>query len=284
MNENKNTLPCAVVRDILPLYHDEVVSAETRSAVGEHLMGCAACRAQYEAMEKELAKPVKGGQSTLGRFRDMLKKQKRKKIAAVVLAAVVAAAAAVGGVAALSNCCIVPVKDSQWEVKQVCRVDTDQGPQIFIHYVDTYGGKTATHMETVEKDGKTTFAFQMRHPVLSWQQPGGHMERPCLYFVADETVGGVDEVTFNGVTVWTAEENDAPGYVDAFWDWEKAMWEDGGGSYAGYDFTDDHVYILWPDGHGEYWTYDGELYLQEPAESDLEEMGEGRPIEEPVEE
>ncbi len=282
MNENKNTLPCAVVRDILPLYHDEVVSAETRSAVGEHLMGCASCRAEYEAMEKELAKPAKGGQSTLGRFRAMLKKQKRRKIITIVLAAVLAASAAVGGVAALSDCCIVPVKDSQWEVKQVSRIDTDQGPQIFIHYVDTYGGKTATHMETVEKDGKTIYAFQLRHPVLSWRIPASHTERPDLFFVPDETVGGVDEVTFNGVSVWTAEENDAPGYVDAFWDWEQELWEAGG--YAGYDFTDDHVYILWPDGHGEYWTYDGELYLQEPAESDQEELEEAPEVEEPVEE
>ena len=271
MNEYKNTLPCAVVRDILPLYHDEVVSAVTRSAVGEHLMGCQACRAEYEAMERELAKTAKGGQSTLARFRGMMKKQKRKKIIAIILAAVLAAAAAVGGVAGLSEWCIVPVKDSQWEVKDICRVDTDQGPQIFIHYADTYGGRAATRMETVERDGKTTLAFEMCHPVLSWRISAIHLERPGMFFVPDETAGGVDEITFNGVTVWTAEENDVPGYVDVFWDWEQAMWENGGGHAGGYGFTDDYVSILWPDGHEEFYTYDGELYLQEPAESELEE-------------
>ena len=265
MNEYKNTLPCAVVRDILPLYHDEVVSAETRSAVGEHLMGCQACRAEYEAMEKALAKPAKGGQSTLARFRGMMKKQKRKKIIAIILAAVLAAGAAVGGVVGLSEWCVVPVKDSQWEVKDICRIDTDQGPQIFIHYADTYGGRAATRMETVEKDGRTTFAFEMRHPVLSWRQPDGHLERPALFFVPDETAGGMDEVTFNGVTVWTAEENDVPGYVDALWDWEQAMWEDGGGHTGGYGFEDDYVSILWPDGHEEYYTYDGELLEEAPV-------------------
>ena len=265
MNEYKNTLPCAVVRDILPLYHDEVVSAETRSAVGEHLMGCQACRTEYEVMEKALAKPAKDGQSTLSRFRGMMKKQKRKKIVAIILAAVLAAGAAVGGVATLSEWCIVPVKDSQWEVKDICRIDTDQGPQIFIHYADTYGGRAATRMETAEKDGKTTLAFEMCHPVLSWRQPDGHPERPALFFVPDETAGGVDEVTFNGITVWTAEENDVPGYVDVLWDWERAMWEDGGGRDGGYSFTDDYVYILWPDGHKEYYTYDGELLEEPPA-------------------
>ena len=207
------------------------------------------CRSEADAQgvtQETFLKAMKArgsfaGQSTLSRFRDMLKRQKRKKIIAIVLAAVLAASAAVGGVAVLSDWCIVPVKDSQWEVKQVSRIDTDQCPQIFIHYVDTYGGKTATHMETVEKDGKTTFAFQLRHPVLSCRIPASHTERPDLFFVPDETVGGVDEVTFNGETVWTREENDAPGYVDAFWDWEQELWEAGGGSYAGYDFTDDYV-------------------------------------------
>ena len=51
----KVTLPCAVVRDILPLYCDGVVSAETRSAVGEHMMDCDACRREYEAMREAQA-------------------------------------------------------------------------------------------------------------------------------------------------------------------------------------------------------------------------------------
>ena len=34
---------CEIVRDLLPLYHDGVCSEESRRAVEEHLVGCAAC-------------------------------------------------------------------------------------------------------------------------------------------------------------------------------------------------------------------------------------------------
>ena len=110
MNENKNApLPCHVVRDLLPLYHDGVVSAETRSAVGDHLMECESCRAEYQAMARPLPEQAGKSGSTLDRFRALMRRQKRKKILAIVLAAVLAACAVSGGVAALSQWYIVPV-------------------------------------------------------------------------------------------------------------------------------------------------------------------------------
>ena len=54
----KNELSCAIVRDLLPLYVDELVSAETKNAVGEHLEECGACKSVLrdimpEQQEKE---------------------------------------------------------------------------------------------------------------------------------------------------------------------------------------------------------------------------------------
>ena len=42
--------PCGIIRDLLPLYLDEVCNAESRAAVDEHLAGCDACRRCYEDM------------------------------------------------------------------------------------------------------------------------------------------------------------------------------------------------------------------------------------------
>ena len=36
--------PCGIIRDLLPLYHDDVCSTETRNAVEKHCSGCADCR------------------------------------------------------------------------------------------------------------------------------------------------------------------------------------------------------------------------------------------------
>ena len=40
----KNTLPCDIVRDILPLYIDDVVSETTKNAVADHLESCHECK------------------------------------------------------------------------------------------------------------------------------------------------------------------------------------------------------------------------------------------------
>lgn len=42
---------CNIIRDILPLYIDEIVSEDTVSFVEEHLEKCAACRAELENMK-----------------------------------------------------------------------------------------------------------------------------------------------------------------------------------------------------------------------------------------
>ena len=52
-----NQLPCGIVRDLLPLYQDGVCSPESREAVRAHLAGCAACRAELEALRTEFSCP-----------------------------------------------------------------------------------------------------------------------------------------------------------------------------------------------------------------------------------
>ena len=43
---------CNIIRDILPLYVEDMVSADTSAFVEEHLEKCAECRAELEDMKK----------------------------------------------------------------------------------------------------------------------------------------------------------------------------------------------------------------------------------------
>ncbi|MDD6707628.1 zf-HC2 domain-containing protein [Eubacterium pyruvativorans] len=58
MKENKNYTDkhsiqqdCGIVRDLLPLYIDEICSEESKRFVERHLEGCASCRALYQEMK-----------------------------------------------------------------------------------------------------------------------------------------------------------------------------------------------------------------------------------------
>lgn len=45
-------MKCEVIRDLLPVYVENVCSCETRKIVEEHLEVCVQCRTEYEEMKK----------------------------------------------------------------------------------------------------------------------------------------------------------------------------------------------------------------------------------------
>lgn len=45
-------ITCDVIRDLLPLYAEELASADSAAVVREHLQGCEDCRGAYEGMKK----------------------------------------------------------------------------------------------------------------------------------------------------------------------------------------------------------------------------------------
>lgn len=65
-----NTIPCAVIRDLLPLYAENMTSEKTRTLVGAHLAECSDCVAALAEQNGEIpaafrvnpdaAKPLRG--------------------------------------------------------------------------------------------------------------------------------------------------------------------------------------------------------------------------------
>ena len=51
-------LPCAVTRDLLPLYAEDLVEQETQALIEEHLTDCSACRAKLSELKTETSAPI----------------------------------------------------------------------------------------------------------------------------------------------------------------------------------------------------------------------------------
>ena len=47
-------IPCAVIQDLMVLYEDDVISAESRKLVEEHIQECEDCRILYEKRKAPL--------------------------------------------------------------------------------------------------------------------------------------------------------------------------------------------------------------------------------------
>lgn len=92
-------ISCNVIKDILPLYLDDVVSQDTREMVEEHLESCDACRKEACVLKSSIALPADRSTKLLdARILKNLKKRlfKRKAVTAILSAA--AAAAVIFGV------------------------------------------------------------------------------------------------------------------------------------------------------------------------------------------
>ena len=83
---------CNIIKDLLPLYVDEVVSSDTKKMVSDHLHQCESCRKEAESMRATVQVPIQQDSKPLKRLK---KKWGRKQILIGVMSAVVSAAIAV---------------------------------------------------------------------------------------------------------------------------------------------------------------------------------------------
>ena len=67
------TITCPIVRDLLPLYAENMVSAETREAVEAHLESCPACRKALGELQAGIDVPRTVSAAPLQRIRRMLR-------------------------------------------------------------------------------------------------------------------------------------------------------------------------------------------------------------------
>lgn len=78
-------LSCDVIRDILPLYAEDMVSGATRELVDEHLCGCDGCTKELAALKKTPKVPVDTEVNSLKRVSDSIRKRKILTVLCVVM-------------------------------------------------------------------------------------------------------------------------------------------------------------------------------------------------------
>lgn len=89
---------CSIIRDLLPLYAENMVSDDTAAFVAEHLKSCEACRKEYEQIKKP--KPIQKGNDAAP-LQKLSHKLKLKRIQTIALTAVFVIALLVSAFAVL---------------------------------------------------------------------------------------------------------------------------------------------------------------------------------------
>ena len=77
-------LPCKVVEDLLPIYHDEVCSEETKEIVEEHLLCCDSCAQKLKFIEEDINIP-KQDREAVNILKYIKKEMKAKETKKIIL-------------------------------------------------------------------------------------------------------------------------------------------------------------------------------------------------------
>ena len=86
-------IPCEIIRDLLPLYQDDICSEKSRNAIEEHIKECESCRTYLKKMEGEIpveTDKIKGTDEEWKGFREFSEKVSRKLNRRIVMACGVA--------------------------------------------------------------------------------------------------------------------------------------------------------------------------------------------------
>lgn len=83
-----NNVSCNIIKDILPLYVDEVVSDDTRNMVSSHMEHCGDCRKKYEEMKADVSIPIENSAKPLKKIKNAWKRKKVILVCATLIAAI----------------------------------------------------------------------------------------------------------------------------------------------------------------------------------------------------
>lgn len=78
-------ISCDIIKDVLPLYADDMVSNATKEMVDEHLCGCEDCTRELEALKKPQRMPMEVDVSSLKRVGDSIRRRRILAVMAVLL-------------------------------------------------------------------------------------------------------------------------------------------------------------------------------------------------------
>lgn len=225
MNEqNKPRLNCDIVQDLLPLYHDAVLSASSRQAVEEHLATCPHCQQEYQDLCEELPTEQQTP-ATQETFRAMMRRLRWKRIGVTILVALLSCGILGGCYAALTR---LPMKELTTEdikiVKAYRYVGEEGTERLFLLHEMPWRSYIATRFVQYGDDPKT-MEFAVSVPWLG----GDHPEREKRWEVQCwDLLDEMDRAEFRGIPFWTEAENGddpIPEYVYAY----DLYWQGNGG-------------------------------------------------------
>ncbi len=144
-------LPCEMVQDLLPLYHDGVCSEVSEAMIKEHLNGCANCRQVLKEIDAEIAVPeleVEKAQPLVS-IRVQWNKQTRKMLLKCLAAGIGTFVLLIATWFVTTQWRFIPVEKEDYIVRRTAQLADGR---IYLEFSNHY--VHATPYNTITEDGK----------------------------------------------------------------------------------------------------------------------------------
>lgn len=206
MNNEKKKLDCYIVKDLLPLYHDDVVNQNTKEAIKEHLSECKDCIDEYREICADT--PVTTCKSTKNQFEKMMDKKRLRQRVFTSFVALISCALLAVTYYALTEVRLVRTDDM--EVYEAHQYYTEDGREKFFLLFSTELSGYTPDLDRYVEDGKVIYEFSLKRPVI--REKGDEKSIDSANF---ET-GDCDILICDDTIVWSKEANgddEIPDYV-----------------------------------------------------------------------
>lgn len=232
IKQNENTMICCeVIQDLLPLYHDKVVSEKTKKVIENHLRQCSSCKKEYQTLCADL--PIDTAEeSTQKQFLNMVHHHKRKQIIITIFSSILACLLLVALYFGQMQIPISSIPDNEITVQRIYRYETDEGYKFFVLYTAPSYNYTTGETSVKHDENGDTLVMKIKKPLISRKYVEVGMQEDIWVFECGYESGDngtlifqdFSAVEFGGNIVWEKEKNsndEIPDYVYAYEDFNN---------------------------------------------------------------
>ena len=208
-------LPCAVIRDLLPLYTENMVEPDTRDLVGQHLTKCPDCQKRFSEIEEAPESPVE----TIKPLQTLRKEIRKRRWYTAILAALcvfiivftyffhvtsmkhvpwqdglieVAGVETINPTEYCSGDGYLPINDEAAPAPTVVPVSEEQSHEALILKVSSFINGFEEHV-IVEDDGTTTVIMQAISTNLPSDRKAQSYYEQTYYPIPDRLIYGFEQ-------------------------------------------------------------------------------------------
>ena len=264
-------LTCPIVRDLLPLYIDQVTSAETTQAVEEHLAACPACHRERDALQGDLPTPPPQETDTARQFGTMMRRIKRKQAWKASLAVLLVVVVVVGGLFLLFGHPLLVIDNEGAKIHRLYPYEDSRGNKRFfvLYERPLFLGCDELAASVKQEGGKDILQLNMKRGLFS-RPAREHLEWNESVVLPDWA--DIAEVRLGDEVLWTKEGSGGDPVPDYVYTYDEVgssqrllSWSvelDGEENYS--DCPAPFVQAIYRDGSQIIWDLDGNVLQETP--------------------